>query len=59
MMSDLRKKKAQLIEELEEMRQRVSQLEVYKTSYLVSAKDLQENEEKLRLMFFYCSFFRL
>ena len=51
MKSDLDKKKAQLIEELERMRHKVSELEAYKTSYLASEKELRESEEKLRLMF--------
>jgi PAS domain S-box-containing protein len=51
MKSDLRKKKAQLVEELERMRQKVSELEAYKTSYLESEKELRESEGKLNLMF--------
>jgi PAS domain S-box-containing protein len=51
MHSDLRKKKSQLVEELEGMKQKVSELEAYKASYLASEKELHENEEKLRLMF--------
>jgi PAS domain S-box-containing protein len=51
MKSDLRKKEAQLVEELERMRRKVSELETYKTSYLESEKELRESEGKLRLMF--------
>jgi PAS domain S-box-containing protein len=51
MKSDLRKRKAQVVEELEVMRQKVSELEAYKTSYLESEKELRESEGKLRLMF--------
>ncbi|HEY40659.1 MAG TPA: PAS domain S-box protein [Dehalococcoidia bacterium] len=51
MKSDLKKKKAQLVEELERVRQQVCEFEAYKISYLASEKELRENEEKLRLMF--------